>query len=32
VFRLAGLFGLAMLLPRHSLEEPVGRGYPPPNV
>src|SRR5262245_55352144 len=30
VFRIAGIYGLAVLVPQYSLEEQVSRDYPPP--
>lgn len=30
VFRIAGIFGLAVLLPQYFLEERLGRDFPPP--
>jgi len=30
VFRVAGIFGLAVLLPQYFMEERLGRDFPPP--
>ena len=30
VFRIAGIYGLVVILPQYLMEEQVGRDYPPP--
>src|SRR3712207_4414010 len=30
VFRIAGIYGIVVLLPQYFLEERIGRDYPPP--